>query len=49
MQRVIDRIDAVAAGDFLDLTDGLWNDGHAALTLLGPGVEKEDFSDALVL
>jgi predicted Zn-dependent peptidase len=49
MQRVIDRIDTVAAGDFLDLTDGLWNDGHVALTLLGPGVEKDDFSEALSL
>jgi predicted Zn-dependent peptidase len=49
MQRVIDRIDAVTPDDFLDLADSLWNGGHVALTMLGPGAGKSDFSEALVL
>jgi len=49
MQSVIDRIDAVTADDFLVLADGLWGGGHAALTMLGPAAEKNDFSEVLVL
>ncbi len=46
---VIDDIDAVTATDLLCLAKDLWNDGNAALTILGPGVDRTDLSAKLKL
>ncbi|MEE4111382.1 MAG: pitrilysin family protein, partial [Desulfobacteraceae bacterium] len=46
---VIDAIDAVTANDLLGLANDLWSDGSAALTMLGPGVDRTDLSGILKL
>ncbi|HSO20441.1 MAG TPA: pitrilysin family protein, partial [Desulfosarcina sp.] len=42
MQTVIDHIDAVTTEDLLTLAEARWRNSGIALTMLGPGVEKED-------
>ncbi len=49
LQSVIDNIDAVTATDLLSLAEALWGGGNAALTMLGPGVDRSDFSGQLTL
>jgi predicted Zn-dependent peptidase len=49
MQTVIDNIDAVAVDDLLGLAEDRWGSGQAALTVLGPGAERNDYSGSLAL
>ena len=49
MQAVIDKIDAVTVDDLLALSDSQWGGGHAALTILGPGVDQIDLAGHLAL
>jgi predicted Zn-dependent peptidase len=49
IQSVIDNIDAVTAADLLSLAEDLWGNGNAALTILGPGVDRIDLSGKLAL
>ena len=49
MQSVIDNLDAVTPADLLALAQDLWGSGKAALTMLGPGVDRNDFSGKLTL
>ena len=49
IQSVIDDLDAVTAADLLCLAEDLWSGGHAALTMLGPGVDRTDLSGKLNL
>jgi predicted Zn-dependent peptidase len=49
IQSVIDSIHAVTAEDLLSLAEDLWGSGNAALTILGPGVDRSDFSGKLTL
>ena len=49
IESVLEHIDAVTAADLLGLAEGLWSGGHAALTMLGPGVEETDISGQLAL
>jgi predicted Zn-dependent peptidase len=49
MQTVIDNIDAVTTDDLLALAETLWSSGDAALTILGPGADRVDFSGRLTL
>ena len=49
IQSVIDDIDAVTAADLLCLAEDLWSSGNAALTMLGPGVDRTDLSGKLAL
>ena len=49
IQSVIDNIDAVTAADLLCLAEDLWSGGNAALTMLGPGVDRTDLSGELAL
>ena len=49
MQSVIDNLDVVTATDLLCLAEDLWGSGNAALTMLGPGVNRIDLSGKLTL
>ena len=49
IQSVIDNIDAVTAADLLCLAEDLWAGGNAALTMLGPGVDRTDLCGLLNL
>ena len=49
IESVIDNIDAVTAADLLSLAEDLWDSGDAALTMLGPGVDRSDFSGRMAL
>jgi predicted Zn-dependent peptidase len=49
IQSVIDNLDAVTAADLLSLAEDLWGSGNAALTVLGPGVDRSDLSGKLTL
>jgi predicted Zn-dependent peptidase len=49
IESVIDNIDAVTAADLLSLAEDLWDSGDAALTVLGPGVDRTDLSGRMAL
>jgi predicted Zn-dependent peptidase len=49
MQSVIENLDAVTAADLIALAEDLWGGGNAALTMLGPGVDRTDLSERLSL
>ena len=49
MQSVIDDIDAVTSEDLVALAESLWGSGSVALTMVGAGVDRSDFSGRLHL
>lgn len=49
IQSVLDNIDTVTVSDLAELAEELWGNGSAALAIVGPGVEKTDWSGKLAL